>query len=56
MSRGSFHVMAKPTGALCNLDCHYCYYLEKERLYPPGEAFRMPPAIVEAYVRQYLAS
>jgi len=36
-----FVVMAKPTGAICNMDCHYCYYLQKERLYPENEAFRM---------------
>jgi uncharacterized protein len=56
MSRAPFHVMAKPAGPLCNLDCRYCYYLEKERLYPPGHAFRMSPEVLEAYVRQYIAS
>ena len=30
----SFHLLAKPTGAACNLDCAYCFFLEKERLYP----------------------
>jgi hypothetical protein len=29
-----FHVMAKPTGAICNLDCKYCFFLSKEALYP----------------------
>jgi uncharacterized protein len=48
--------MAKPVGPVCNLDCGYCYYLEKERLYPPGEAFRMTPAVLGAYIRQYIAS
>jgi uncharacterized protein len=48
--------MAKPTGALCNLDCPYCYYLEKERLYPAGQAFRMPGAILESFVKQHIAS
>ena len=56
MSPTSFHVMAKPTGALCNLDCRYCYYLEKERLWPAGEAFGMAPAVLDAFVTQYLAS
>ncbi len=32
-----FQIFAKPAGALCNLDCHYCYYLEKERLYPESQ-------------------
>ncbi|HSW27924.1 MAG TPA: anaerobic sulfatase maturase [Longimicrobiales bacterium] len=56
MSPAPFHVMAKPTGALCNLACRYCYYLEKERLYPAGETFRMPGAVLEAFVRQHLAA
>ena len=30
----AFHVMAKPTGAVCNLDCEYCFFLSKEMLYP----------------------
>ena len=30
----AFHVMAKPTGAVCNLDCAYCFFLSKEMLYP----------------------
>jgi uncharacterized protein len=49
-----FQVFAKPTGSLCNLDCHYCYYLKKERLYPPGEAFRMPDDLLEEYIVQYI--
>lgn len=30
----SFHILAKPTGAICNLDCKYCFFLSKEMLYP----------------------
>lgn len=56
MNAASFHVMAKPTGAICNLNCHYCYYLEKERLYPAGETFRMAPAVLETFISQYIAS
>jgi len=51
----AFHVMAKPTGAICNLDCSYCFYLEKEALYP-GARFRMQEDTMEAYVRQVLES
>jgi uncharacterized protein YchJ len=29
-----FHIMARPTGPICNLDCKYCFYLEKKNLYP----------------------
>jgi uncharacterized protein len=49
----AFHVMAKPTGAICNLDCEYCFFLSKEELYP-GSGFRMPGAVHETYVRQLL--
>ncbi len=49
------HVMAKPSGSVCNLDCTYCYYLEKERLYPQrGAAWRMSDEALERYVRQYI--
>jgi uncharacterized protein len=50
-----FHIMTKPRGAICNLDCHYCYYLAKERLYP-GSRFRMADELLETYIRQYIAS
>ena len=36
-----FHLLAKPTGAVCNLDCTYCFFLSKEMLYP-GSRFRWP--------------
>jgi uncharacterized protein len=47
----SFHVMAKPTGAQCNLDCSYCFFLKKMRLYPESD-FRMTDEVHEAYIRQ----
>jgi uncharacterized protein len=47
----SFHVMAKPTGARCNLACDYCFFLKKDRLYP-GSDFRMSDGTMEAYVCQ----
>ncbi len=56
MSRpAAFHVMVKPHGSLCNLDCRYCYYLSKERLYP-GSDFRMDESLLEAFIRQYIAA
>ena len=48
--------MAKPIGPICNLDCTYCYYLEKEKLFPRGENFRMKPEVLESYIRQYCES
>lgn len=50
----AFHVMTKPIGPLCNLDCTYCFYLEKEKLFPGNERFRMRDETLEAYVRQYI--
>ncbi len=49
------HVLAKPTGPICNLDCDYCYFLAKESLYP-GDRFRMTDELLETYVRQLLES
>lgn len=53
--------MAKPVGPLCNLDCRYCFYLEKERLFPdqaggsPSQ-WAMGDQVLEAYIRQYIDS
>jgi uncharacterized protein len=49
-----FQVFAKPIGPICNLDCHYCYYLKKEHLYPKGETFRMSDNILEEYIVQHI--
>ena len=54
-ARGAFHVMSKPTGAVCNLDCEYCFFLSKEQLYPNSE-FRMTPEVHEAYLEQLFAA
>ena len=50
-----FHLLAKPTGAICNLDCKYCFFLSKEMLYP-GSRFRMADELLETYIRQLLES
>jgi uncharacterized protein len=50
-----FHVLAKPTGATCNLDCKYCFFLSKELLYP-GSRFRMADELLETYIQQQLES
>src|ERR1039458_8303019 len=51
-----FHAMVKPTGAICNLDCAYCYYLHKEELLGSDSKFRISDEILEAHVRQYIES
>lgn len=54
--RTGLHVMSKPIGPICNLDCEYCYYLHKEELYPTGERWRMPESTLDEYIRQYIAA
>jgi uncharacterized protein len=51
----AFHVLIKPTGAICNLDCKYCFFLSKEMLYP-GSRFRMADDLLETYLKQLLES
>lgn len=48
-------MLAKPTGAVCNLDCQYCFFLCKEALYP-GSRFRMPEEILKTYLKQLFES
>jgi len=49
-----FQVFVKPAGPICNLDCRYCYYLGKERLYPDVESFRMSDDVLEEYIVQHI--
>lgn len=49
-----FHILAKPTGPICNLDCKYCFYLEKENLYPDTTDWCMSDQVLETYIRQYI--
>jgi uncharacterized protein len=51
-----FSMMAKPIGPACNLRCDYCFYLEKEALFPGGEDRRMSREVLEAFVRKYIES
>jgi len=47
------HVMVKPTGALCNLDCTYCYYLSKRELLGKPENWPISGEVLETFIRQY---
>ena len=49
-----FQVFVKPAGAICNLECRYCYYLKTQHLYPEDESFRMPDSLLEEYIVQHI--
>lgn len=51
----AFNIMVKPRGSICNLDCAYCYFLSKEKLYPDS-TFRMSADLLEHYTQQYIAA
>src|SRR5947207_7002821 len=55
-SSAPFHVMTKPIGPICNLDCKYCFYLEKEKLYPAKSNWLMAENVLERYVQQYISA
>ena len=49
-----FQVFVKPAGAVCNLDCQYCYYRDKRSLYPDAGALRMTEPLLEEYIVQHI--
>src|SRR5213075_1772459 len=54
MPETGFHIMTKPIGPICNLDCKYCFYLEKENLYPDQRKWKMSDEVLEEYISQYI--
>ncbi len=48
--------MAKAIGPICNLDCKYCFYLEKEKFYPDNEKWKMSDERLETFIRDYIAA
>ena len=56
MGRASrdFQIFAKPAGAVCNLDCQYCYYRDKSSLYPDAGTLRMSESLLEEYIVQHI--
>lgn len=49
-----FTIMSRPIGPRCNIDCTYCYYLEKAKLYPSEKKSRMSDEVLESYIRQLI--
>ncbi len=51
-----YRIVVKPIGPICNLDCEYCFYLDKEKMYPKKHSFRMSDAVLERMIHQYIES
>jgi uncharacterized protein len=51
-----FHIIVKPAGPICNLNCAYCYYLEKKALFGQNTDFRMGHNVLEALISKYITS
>lgn len=49
-----FHIMAKPTGSTCNIQCDYCYFLGREETLKEVTANPMPLETLELYIKQYI--
>lgn len=54
--KAPYAIIAKPIGPICNLDCKYCFYLEKQQLFQRNSSFRMSNEVLESFIRQYIAS
>ncbi|MGK3143245.1 anaerobic sulfatase maturase [Pantoea sp. C2G6] len=53
----NFQLMAKPSGSVCNIDCSYCFYLEKYHLYPERKShWKMDGSTLENYIIKYIAA
>jgi uncharacterized protein len=50
----AFSIMVKPVGSSCNLNCTYCYYLEKKHLYGPGKDLRLNECLLEEFIKKYI--
>ena len=55
-SGGGFHVIAKPVGPACNLDCRYCFYREKQAFYPGAGSRGMSERVLDTFVRDHIAA
>ncbi len=53
-SSREFQVFTKPVGPVCNLDCAYCYYLEKSKLFGEDKILHMLEEVLETYIRQHI--
>lgn len=54
LARQGFHIMAKPVGALCNLNCTYCFYLEKKAFYSNKNNSFMANDVLDKFIKEYI--
>lgn len=52
----AIHVVAKPTGSACNLNCEYCFYLEKQALFAGSTTCRMNETVLKTFIKDYIMS
>ena len=50
------HVVAMPIGPVCNLNCEYCFYLEKQVFFGPGVQYRMSDEVLASFITSYIPS
>ena len=50
----AFQVMLKPAGPACNLNCTYCYYLEKSKLFPGANNLKMTDELLERFTKEFI--
>ncbi len=48
------HVVAKPMGPVCDLNCEYCFYLDKQALFGPEEKYRMSEEVLSAFIMHHV--
>jgi uncharacterized protein len=51
-----YHILVKPIGPLCNLDCSYCFYTEKKAFFPKQNDFSISDKVLETFVKKYITS
>jgi uncharacterized protein len=51
-----FHILSKPIGPICNIDCNYCFYTEKTALFPKKNDYRMSDEVLETFIKNYILS
>jgi len=54
LQKQPYQIMVKPAGARCNLDCKYCFYMEKDNLYPEVKLPRLSEDVLESYIQRYI--